>query len=253
MAGHSHFHNIKHKKGRADAARSRLFSRLSKIITICAREHGEDVIANSQLRLAIEKAKVANMPKDNIERAIKKGTGGLGANSEKIETITFEILGPEGTGFIVETITDNKNRTTSQIKTITNKNGFKLAGEGSAKWMFSQNGIIEIEDISNDKKEEIELIIIESGAEDFIWYKNEENLNNNNVSIYTKIEDLEKVKNKIEPIITTLALKIKDSKIGWKAKELIEIKKEENVKKITKFLEELNENDDVQEIYFNFI
>lgn len=244
MAGHSHFHNIKHKKGRADAMRGKVFSRLSKMITVCARERGGDVTANSQLRLVIEKAKNANMPKDNIERAIKKGAGEI--KSEKIETIILEVLGPSGAGFIIEAITDNKNRTNSDLKVIINKNGFNLAGEGAVKWMFDHSGIIEVERIANDKKEEVEMIAIEAGAEDFIWYNGENNLQN--INIYTKKEELELVKDKI----VAAGIEIKEFKLGWKAKELIKIKKE-NVKKITDFLEELNENDDVQEIYFNFV
>lgn len=244
MAGHSHFHNIKHKKGRADTIRGKVFSKLSKLITICAKDRGGDITTNSQLRLVIEKAKEANMPKENIEKAIKKGTGEI--KSEKMDILNFEILGANGIGFIVEAITDNKNRTTSQIKVIVNKNNFKFAGEGAVKWMFEYKGIIEIENIPNDKQEDVEMIIIDSGADDFIWYKNEEGFNN--LNIYTQADALELVKTKIE----SSNLKVKNPKLGWKAKELIEVK-EKNEAKIIKFLEDLNDNDDVQEIYFNFI
>lgn len=244
MAGHSHFQNIKYKKGRADAARGKIFSRLSKMITVCARDGGGDISTNSQLRLAIEKAKAANMPKDNIEKAVKKGTGEI--KSERIESSNFEILGPDGSGFILEVLTDNKNRTISQVKIIANKNGLNFAGEGSVKWMFDHSGIIEIENIQTNQKEDIEINIIEAEADDFVWYENEEG--SNNLNIYTKIESLEKVKKNIE----SLGLKIKDSKVGWKAKELIEIKDEKAVEKITKFLEQIEDNDDVSEVYFNF-
>lgn len=245
MAGHSHFHNIKHKKGRADAARGKIFSRLSKMITVCARDRGGDIATNSQLRLVIEKAKAANMPKENIEKAIKKGTGEI--KSEIIEKSTFEIIGPDGAGFMVEIMTDNKNRTISQVKVIASKNGFNFAGEGSIKWMFEYNGIIEIQNISSKNKEDFEMKIIDAGADDFVWYENEEGLND--INIYTEIDNLEQVKNNLE----TAGLGIKDSKLGWKAKEIIEIKKEKDREKIIKFLEELNNNDDVQEIYFNLI
>ncbi len=245
MAGHSHFHNIKHKKGRADVARGKIFSKLSKMITVCAKDRGGDINTNSQLRLAVEKAKDANMPKINVENAIKKGTGEIKANN--IESLSYEVIGPLGSGFIIEIITDNKNRTTSEIKNIVNKIGLNFANTGSVKWMFEYSGIIEIEDILDGKKKEAELNLIEADADDLFWYKNEEE--RNNIIVYVKIENLEEIKKKIE----IYGFKIKDSKLGWKAKEVIKIIEEKEREKIIKFLEELNDNDDVSEIYFNFV
>jgi YebC/PmpR family DNA-binding regulatory protein len=138
MSGHSHWHSIRHKKGIADAKRGKIFSKISRLISVAAKEKGGDPEANPKLRLAIEKAREVNMPKDNIERAIKRGAGQLeGVN---IEEVLYEAYGPTGAALIIEGITDNKNRTLSEVKHILNKFGGKLAEVGSVRHMFDKKG-----------------------------------------------------------------------------------------------------------------
>ena len=138
MSGHSHWAGIKHQKAINDAKRGKLFSKLGKTISVAAREKGRDETMNPKLRLAVEKAHEANMPKENIERAVKRGTGEL--EGATLEEITLEIYGPEGIAILVEGITDNKNRTLSEIKKILSLHNAKLATEGSVKWAFTQSG-----------------------------------------------------------------------------------------------------------------
>jgi YebC/PmpR family DNA-binding regulatory protein len=136
MSGHSHWHSIKYKKGAADAKKSKAFSKISREITVAAREGGGDPSFNAKLRTAIEKAKDFDIPADNIERAIKRGIGEL--EGAKLEEVLFEAYGPGGIAIIIEGITDNKNRAISEIKQILNQNGGKLVGEGGARWMFER-------------------------------------------------------------------------------------------------------------------
>ena len=136
MSGHSHFASIKHKKAITDAKRSKVFSKLSREISVAAREGGGDPNFNPKLRTAIEKAKEFDMPADNIEKAVKRGTGEL--EGAKLESVTYEAYGPSGIAIIIEGITDNKNRTLSEIKQILNQNGGKLVGEGGVRWMFQR-------------------------------------------------------------------------------------------------------------------
>ena len=138
MSGHSHFSTIKHKKAATDAKRGKLFGKLGKAISVAAREKGGDPAMNPRLRMAIDTAHDANMPRDNIERAVKRGTGELGGVI--LEELTLEVYSAEGVALIIEAITDNKNRTISEIKKILLNRGAKLAGEGSAKWMFEKTG-----------------------------------------------------------------------------------------------------------------
>ena len=238
MSGHSHFHSIKHKKGRADEARGKAFSKMARLIAVAAREGSADPESNSKLRLAVEKAKSINMPKDNIERAIKKGSGETGG--EQLEQITFEAYGPNKTAFIIEGITDNKNRTLGEIKKILNQYNGKLAQEGSVKWMFERKGTIVIDfkiQNQNLKKDELELLAIEAGADDIYWH-------NDFLDIYTKPEELENTKNKLEK----KDIKIESSTLDWVAKKTIEIPEKETCQKL---FEALDENEAVQDIYSN--
>ncbi len=232
MSGHSHWASIKHKKGAADEKRGKVFSKISRMISVAAKQGGGDPEANSKLRLAVEQAKQANMPKDNIERAIKKGTGEL--EGEKLEQVVFEAYGPGKTAIIIEGITDNKNRTLSEIKQILNQNKGKLANEGSVKWLFERKGSIII---NKENKEELELIVIEAGAEDI-------NEHDEFLEIYTKPEDLEKVKKNLEE----KGIKPESVSLDWVAKENIEVKEKEACEKL---FEALDDNDAVQNIYSN--
>lgn len=240
MSGHSHWASIKHKKGAADEKRGKVFSKLARLISVAAKEKGGDPESNPKLRLAIEQAKSVNMPKDNIERAIKKGTGEL--EGEKLEEITFEAFGPGGIAIIIEGITDNKKRALEEVRQTLNRHQGKLAGEGSVKWLFERKGVIIINiknQISNAKNEELELKAIEAGAEDINW-------TNDFLQIIAKPEDLEKIKKTLEEN----GLKTESASLDWVAKETI-AKDEKDKEASQKLFEALDESDSVQDIYSN--
>src|SRR3990167_2418216 len=169
MSGHSHFKTVAATKNANDAKKGKIFSKMARVITIAVKEKGSDITSNIQLKAAIEKAKEFNMPKENIERAIKKGTGELAG--ENLEEVSFEGLGVGGVAIIIEGITDNKNRTLGEVKGILSQHGGKLAGEGAVRWMFERNGLIAV-DAEGKTKEELELSAIEAGAEDIKWQNN---------------------------------------------------------------------------------
>ncbi|MDD3292647.1 MAG: YebC/PmpR family DNA-binding transcriptional regulator [Candidatus Pacebacteria bacterium] len=238
MSGHSHWHTIRFKKGVADAKKSKIFSKLAREISIAARDGGADLTFNPKLRTIIEKAKAENMTSDSIDRAIKKGSGGTeGCNYEEF---TFEAYGPSGTAIIIEGITDNKNRSIGEIKILISQHGGKMVEEGAIKWMFDKKGVIIINKEDIKDKEELELLSIESGAENFEWQ--EEGL-----VIYTKPDELDKVKN----FLHENKIKLASSVLEWVPKENIEID-ETTREKNQKLFESLDDNDDVQNIYSNF-
>lgn len=236
MSGHSHWATVKHTKGAADAKRSKAFSKMARVIIISAKEGGSDPDANSKLRTAIEQAKALNMPKDKIERSIKKGTGEL--EGGRLESITLEAYGPNNIAIILEGITDNKNRTLGEIKKVLNQYHGKLAGEGSVKWLFERKGTMTVNNEQRTmNKEELEMDAIEAGAEDI---KEQDNF----IEIYTKPDELEKVKKGLEE----KNIKIESSSLDWVAKKLIEAESKESLEKL---FEALNDNDDIQNIYSN--
>ncbi len=237
MSGHSHFKTIKAQKEVADAKRGKAFSKVAKLITIAAKG-GPDPITNPKLRTAIELAKTVNMPKDNVERAIQRGTGELAGDS--LEEVVFEGFGPGGTAIIVEGITDNTNRTLNEVKQILGQHNSKMAGEGAVKWMFERKGIINIS--TNQPgldKEQLEMLAIEIGAEDI-------SLSEGSLDIYTKPEDLETVKKNLE----VKGIKIESASLGWAPKDTVAVDEKERAKCQSLF-EALDENDAVQEIYSN--
>jgi YebC/PmpR family DNA-binding regulatory protein len=235
MSGHSHFKTIKAQKELTDAKKGKTFSKYGRLITIAAKEGG-DPIMNPKLKIAIEQAKSFNMPKENIERAIKKGTGELAG--ENLETVSYEGFGPGGIAIIIDGITDNTNRTLGEIKATLNQNGGKMAGEGAVRWMFERKGAITVP-IQGKTKEELELLAIELGAEDV-------SSNENSLYIYTKPEDLEKIKRAMEE----KQIKIDSASIDYVAKEGVEISAKEK-EQTQKLFEALDENDAVNDIYSN--
>ncbi len=238
MSGHSHWSSIKRAKGAADQKRGKIFSKLARQISVAARDKGGDIDSNPTLRIIVEKAKSLNMPKENIERAIKKASGGL--DEAKLEPFIFEAYGPEGIALIIEGITDNKNRALGDIKQILNKNNGKLANEGSVKWMFERKGSIIINNEQKKiAKEDLEMKAIEAEVENFAW-------DNNNLHIFTKPEDLEKTKKNLEG----QELEVESVSLDWVAKEEISLDEKEQDKAESLF-EALDENDDIQEIYSN--
>jgi len=239
MSGHSHWAGIKHDKGIADAKRGMAFSKLARMISIAAKK-GRDPSINSALRVAIEKAREINMPTENIERAIKRGTGEL--EGAKLEEVIFEAYGPGNTAIIIEGITDNKNRTLNEIKKILGQSGGKLAVAGSVQWLFERKGVITVSIVANQEKitkENLELKAIENGAEDINW-------KDDFLNIFTKTEILEKVKKSLED----QGLKIESASLDWTPKNLINID-EKNRLACQKLFEALDENEDVQEVYSN--
>ena len=236
MSGHSHFKTVAATKNANDAKKGKIFSKMARVITIAVKEKGPDVSSNIQLKAAIEKAKEFNMPKENIERAVKKGTGELAG--ESLEEVSFEGFGPGGFALIMDGITDNKNRTLGEIKGILSQYQGKMAGEGAVRWMFERKGFMTIS-CDEKQKEELELLAIEVGADDV---KHQ----NGVLEIYTKPEDWEKTKK----ILEEKGLKIESSFLEWTAKEEVAISDKEK-ETAQKLFEALDENDAIQDIYSN--
>ncbi len=238
MSGHSKWHSIKHKKGAADAKRGKIFTRHANLITIAAKQGG-DVDMNPALRLTIDNAKKENVPNSNIERAIKRGTGELKDGNELVE-IVYEGYGPAGTAVIVECLTDNKNRTYTNVKTIFNKKGGNLGGSGCVAWMFDRKGLITIQSNSG-LSEELELAAIDAGAEDI---KVEGNL----VEIFTDPTSLNDVNDKLKET----GADIENAEVQLIAKDGVSIESQEEAKKILDFMDTLEEDPDVMNVSSNF-
>ena len=239
MSGHSHARTIKHQKTITDQKRGQMFSKMARVISVAVKEGGPNPETNSKLRVAIEEAKKFNLPKENIERAIKQVTGS--GEEANLEEVLFEAYGPGRIAIIIEGITDNKNRTLSEIKQILNQNNGKLADTGSVKWLFERKGVIEVQSTKYEdgKKEDLELLAIEAGAQDIYW-------RDDFLDVYTKIEDLEKVKKNLEE----KGIKIESASLDWVAKE--EISVDEKIKgAYQKLFEALDENEAVQDVYSN--
>ena len=237
MAGHSHWTGIKHKKGKADKLRSNLFSKLSREITVAAKLGDKDPDMNSRLRSAIQAARSSNMPKDNIEKAIDKSS--TSAN-ENFENLRYEGFGPDKIAVIVETLTDNKNRTASNIRTIFQKHGGSLGTKGSASHNFNQTGIIKIDkkELSDEKIFEL---AIYSGAVECLS-------NDDFHEIQCQKSEIYNVKKKIETKIQNFI----STEIEWRPLNSVEVSKD-RAETATEFLEALENDDDVQSVYTNLI
>ena len=235
MAGHSHWAGIKHRKGRADERRSKIFSKLSKEITVAAKLGSKDYSMNPRLRSAIQAARVANMPKDNIERAIRKSETNKNLN---YNSLTYEGFGPEKIAIIIEALTDNKNRTASNIRTIFQKFGGYLGGFGAVSHQFKQVGVIRIDKKRISDNEILELAI-SGGAEDCLS-------DSSYHEVITKKKNFYKVKIEIEKKIQEFI----SSGIEWLPINKISLNKEK-VKSVLDFLEKLEDDDDVQHVYAN--
>ena len=235
MAGHSHWAGIKHKKGKADKQRSKIFSKLSKEITVAAKLGDKNPDMNARLRSAIQSARSANMPKDNIERAIDKSSISEDSN---FENLRYEGFGPSKTAVIVETLTDNKNRTASNIRTIFQKSGGGLGTQGSASHNFQQLGVIKINKDEIDDEGMLELAI-ESGANECFSHENFHEVHTANTQIYEVKNKLEK---KIENFLST--------EIEWVPLNTVNLSGE-NKDNMIKFLETLGDDEDVQNIFTN--
>jgi len=236
MSGHSHWATIKRQKEAADQERGKIFSKLSRAIAIAARQ-GTDPETNFKLRLAIEKAKEYNLPKENILRAIRRGSGQ--EEGEKWEEITFEGYGPEGIGVIVETVTDNRNRTTAEIKNIFERGGGSLAGPGAVSYLFRKMGLITVKKEENPDEQILRLIDL--GAEDV-----EEATDA--IEVYTSPENLKDIEEKIK----NSGFEVKSAEIIMKPVTPSVINDSQKAQKVLKFMDILENHDDVQKIYANF-
>lgn len=236
MSGHSKWASIKHKKGAADAKRGKLFSKLAKAITVAARTGGSDQAMNFGLRLAIEKAKQANMPKDNIERAIARGSG-EGADGVILETALYEAMGPGGSSILIEALTDNKNRTLASIKTICNKNGGNL--DAKILWQFDRKGVVRVEDVSGiEDRDTFELELIEAGAEDLSW--------DEGLEVIGTLSDLQA----LEAAVSGAGLIVGSAEPEYIAKDKLQLS-EEDEGKLMGLLELLDDDDDVNAVFTN--
>ncbi|HEV2916453.1 MAG TPA: YebC/PmpR family DNA-binding transcriptional regulator [Candidatus Babeliales bacterium] len=237
MSGHNKWSQIKHKKAKEDAKRGQAFTKLTKEITVAARAGGGDPAHNSHLRLLLEKAKQVNMPLENSQRAIKKGTGELPGVS--YESFTYEGYGPYGIAIMVEVLSDNKNRTVAELRRLFNEYGGTLGESGTVAWMFERKSIITIKtDLSEDGL--LELLIDADVEVDDIQNMNDD------ISI---ISD-PKTAMRIKQILDTIACTLEDASIGWIAKGKVELP-DEKAAKAYEFLEALDNHDDVQNVYTN--
>ena len=235
MAGHSHWAGIKHKKGRADKERSKIFSKISREITVAAKLGDKDPNMNPRLRTAIQAAKQANMPKDNISRAISKSEF---SDNKNYENLRYEGFGPFNTALIIETLTDNKNRSASSIRTVLQKNGGTLGESGSTSHMFNNCGIIHIDKKKISEEEAFE-IAIDSGAKDCVK-------KDSSHEIITAKEDFYKIKTELEKKIDTFVY----SAIEWRPLNYLNLDNDQS-KKMLEVLSALEELDDVQNIFTN--
>ncbi len=236
MAGHSQFKNIMHKKGRADKARAKLFSKLAREITVAAKLGMPDPAFNPRLRAAILAARAENVPKDNIERAIKKSQGG---DSENYDEIRYEGYAPGGVAVIVEALTDNRNRTAGEVRSIFTKSGGNLAETGAVSFMFDHVGAVEY-DLDKASADAMLEAAIEAGAEDVVS-------DENGHQIFTQPDDLAEVTKALEAKFG----EPRKSALTWKPQNTIAVDDEAG-EKILKLIDSLDDNDDVQNVYANF-
>jgi len=235
MSGHSKWASIKHQKGAADAKRANVFTKLANTITVAAR-NGADPTMNFQLRLAIDKAKASNMPKDNIERAITRASG---TGAAAVEELLYEIYGPHGTAILIDVATDNRNRAIADVKAILNKHGGKLANQGAVQYLFERQGEIVVEAASGTADDEIEMQLIDAGAID---YSKEES----DYIVATDASALEAVKKALE----ATGFKVIDAKLHWVPKQTVALS-EEDSEKVIKLLTLLDDLDDVVAVASN--
>jgi YebC/PmpR family DNA-binding regulatory protein len=235
MAGHSKWANIKHKKAAADSKKGKVFTKMAKIITVAVQKGGPDPDMNASLRMSIIKAKSVGVPNDNIDRAIKKGAGEL--KGDQMVEITYEGYGPGGVAILVRCLSDNNNRSYTNVRTIMTKNGGNLGSNGCVAWMFDRKGIIEAVDIILDH-DEFELELIDAGVEDILWDEND-------VQVLTSPESFEQCL-KVFDINT-----VRKSEIGLIADEKKLINDVQNAEKILKLIDLIEDDDDVDEVFTN--
>jgi YebC/PmpR family DNA-binding regulatory protein len=239
MAGHSKWKNIQHRKGRQDAIRGKLFAKLSREIMVAAREGGGDQEKNQRLRLAVTKARSQNMPNDNIERAIKRGTGA--EDGGHYEAVTYEGYGPAGAAVMVEALTDNRNRTAADMRHIFSKRGGSLGESGCVAWMFSRKGLLRIDREATDREEDdLMMMALEAGAEDF-------EATADAFEVITAPDGFEDVKQALEEE----GLYFSTAEVTMLPTNTVDVSGE-HVPNLLALMEALEEHDDVQNVYANF-
>ena len=239
MSGHSKWNNIQHRKGAQDKKRANLFTKLGKELTIAAKEGGGDASFNPRLRLAVEKAKAGNMPKDILERAIKKGTGEL--EGVDYQEIRYEGYGPSGTAFIVDVVTDNKNRSASDVRSTFSKKGGNLGSDGAVAWMFNKKGEIIISSDQVKDSEEFMMEVLEAGAEDIIEEDGE----------YQVITDPTDFRSVLDSL-TEAGYKYEEAEVTMLPENKVNVTDLAIAKKVLALYETLDDLDDVQEVHSNF-
>ena len=239
MSGHSKWSSIKHKKGAADAKRGKLFSKLSRAIIVAAKEGGGDPANNLALQNAIEKAKSYSMPKDNIERAIAKGSG-ADADAQTFETVIYEGYGPEGVAVIVEALTDNRNRTAADVRHLFAKSDGNLAAAGAVAWLFERRGVVLVPADGVDE-DELTLAAAEGGADDV-------ELDGSLFQIISAPEALSTLREAVE----AAGFVVESAELTMIPKTTVEVADESAAKKILRLIDALEDNDDVQDVYANF-
>jgi YebC/PmpR family DNA-binding regulatory protein len=239
VSGHSKWSTIKHKKGAADAKRGKLFTKLSKAIIVAAKEGGPDPTANLSLQNAVEKAKSYSMPKDTIERAIARGAG-TDADAAAYETIVYEGYGPDGVAVLVEALTDNRNRTASDVRHTFAKHGGNLGTTGAVAWLFERRGVVLVDAESVDE-DELTLAAAEGGADDV-------ELDGTVFQVSSAPEALSAVRDAIE----AAGIEVQSAELTMIPKTTVEVAEEAAAKKLIRLIEELEDNDDVQDVSANF-
>ena len=239
MSGHSKWSTIKHKKGAADAKRGQLFTKLTRAIIVAAREGGGDPTANLALQNAIEKARSYSMPRDTIDRAIAKGSG-ADADASQFETVVYEGFGPSGVAVIVEALTDNRNRTAGDVRHTFTKNDGNLGGSGAVSWLFERHGVVLVPAAGADE-DELTLAAAEGGAEDV-------SLDGSTFVVTTAPEQLSAVREAIEAAGFT----VDSAELTMVPKTTVEVADEDDAKKVLRLIDQLEENDDVQDVWANF-
>jgi YebC/PmpR family DNA-binding regulatory protein len=239
LSGHSKWSSIKHKKGAADAKRGQLFSKLSRAIIVAAKEGGGDPANNLALQNAIEKARSYSMPKDNIDRAIAKGSG-ADSDADAFETIMYEGYGPEGVAVIVEALTDNRNRTAADIRHLFSRNGGNLGATGAVAWQFERRGVVVVEADRVDE-EELLLVAADGGADDV-------EQDGSTFQVTSAPEQLSAVRGAIEDA----GISVESAELRLVPKTTVAVDDESKARQVMRLIDALEDNDDVQDVYANF-
>ena len=239
MSGHSKWSSIKHKKGAADAKRGQLFTKLTRALIVAAKDGGPDPASNLALQNAIEKARAASMPKDNIERAIARGSG-TGADAAAYEHISYEGYGPGGVAVYVDVLTDNRNRTAGEVRHIFARHDGNLAESGAVAWLFERKGVVLVDRDSTDE-DELTLAAADAGAEDVAD-------EGSSFEVTCAPEDLQAVREGLE----AAGIAVTDAEVTMLPKTTVAVEDEAVARKVLKLIDGLEENDDVQDVYANF-